>query len=58
MGFDFNVIAALLPSYCGFSFVPRHRVSFFGGLQHNPAHGSPASCDFVVFTGEDDSTFF
>ena len=35
MGFDFIVIAPLLPS-CGFFFVFGHGVSFFGGFQHPP----------------------
>ena len=34
MGFDFIVTGPHLLSHCSFSFVPRHGLSCFGGLQH------------------------
>ena len=59
MGFDFNIIAPLLSTHCGFSFVLGYVESFFGGFQHPPVEGcSVASCDFGVLTGEDESTSF
>ena len=36
MGFDFIVIAPLLPSHCGFFFVFEYGVYFFGGFQRPP----------------------
>ena len=52
MGFDFIVLALLLPSGCSFIFVFGHGVSSFffliDGFQHPPVDGcSTASCDFV-----------
>ena len=53
MEFDFNMIAPLRPSRCGFSFVFGHRMSLFGGFLRPPVDGcSTASCDFGVLTGE------
>ena len=47
MGFDFIVIAPLLPSCCSFFFVFGHEVSFVGGFQCPPVDGySTASCNF------------
>ena len=52
MGFDFNMIAPLLPSRCSFSFVLGHGVSFFWS-KHPRVNGcSAASCDFGVPTDE------
>ena len=42
MGFDFFMIAPLLPSCCGFYFVFGSGVSFFGGFQHSPAEKTMA----------------
>ena len=53
MEFDFNMIALLQLSCCGFSFVLGHRMSLFGGFPHPPVDGcTTASCDFGVLTGE------
>ena len=53
MEFDFNMIAPLLPSCCGFFFVLGHGMSLFGGFPHPLVDGcSTASCDFGVLTGE------
>ena len=43
MGFDFIVIAPLLPSCCGFFFVFGCGLSFFGGFQHPPVDGRAAA---------------
>ena len=49
----------LLLSCCGFSFALGRGVSFFGGIQHFPVDGcSAASCNFGVFSGEDECTPF
>ena len=38
---------------------PRHRVSFFGGIQCSPVNGgSAASCNFGVLAGENECTSF
>ena len=59
MGFDFIVIAPLLPSRCDYSFVPEPEVSLFDGFQCPPIDGhSTASCDFGGFAGEDEHTSF
>ena len=51
-GLILNMIAPFLPSYCGFSFVLGHGVSFFGRFQHPPVDGcSVASCNFGVLSG-------
>ena len=57
--FILNAIAFLLPSFWCFFCACEHRVSFFGEIQHSPVYGcSAASCDFGVFTGEDEYTSF
>ena len=58
IAFDFNMIAPLLPSCCGFSFVLQNGVSLlFGGFQHPPVNGcSAASCEFGILAGEDECT--
>ena len=54
-----NAILPLLPSCLGFSFALGCGVYFFGGIQHSPTGGcSAASCNFGVFTGEDEHMFF
>ena len=59
MGFDFIMIAPLLPSNCCFSLVLGCGLSFLGGRQHPPVNGcSTAGCDFGVLTGEDELMFF
>ena len=59
MGFDFSMITPLLLSHCGFSFVFRCGVSFFGGFQHLPVDGgSTASCNFAALAGGDEHTPF
>jgi len=59
MGFDFIVIAPLLPSCCSFFFVFGHEVSFVGGFQCPPVDGySTASCNFGVLAGVDEYTSF
>ena len=40
MGFNFNMITSLLPSYCGSSFVFGQGVHFFGGFEPPPVDGS------------------
>ena len=50
MGFDFIVIAPLLPSHCGFFFLFGCRVSFLVGSSVFLVDGcSAVSCDFGVF---------
>ena len=50
MGFEFIMIAPLLPSRCGFLFVFGCRVSFFGRFQCFFVNGcSAVTCDFGVF---------
>ena len=58
IAFDFNMIAPLLPSCCGFSFVLQNGVSFlFDGFQHPPVNGClAASCEFGILAGEDECT--
>ena len=52
-----NVISPLLPSFWGFFFALRCRVSFFHRIQCSPVNGcSAASCNFGVLTGEDEHT--
>ena len=59
MGFDFIMIAPLLPSDWGFFFVFGHGVSFFGGFQHPPVDGcSAASSNFGVLAEEDEFMSF
>ena len=59
MGFDFTVIAPLLPSHCGFSFVFGFGVSFFGEFQCLPVDDCPAaSCDSGGLTRGSESTSF
>ena len=59
MGFDFIMIASLLPSHCGFFFVFGHGVSFFDGFQSPPVHGcSTVSCDFGAVKGGDECMSF
>ena len=59
MGLDFNMIASLLPSHCGFFFVFGHGASFFDGLQCPPIHGcSTVGCDFGALTGGDECMSF
>ena len=57
--FDFIMIAPLLQSYCGFSFVFGCGVSLIGGFQYPPVNGcSTDSCDFSVLTGGDECMSF
>ena len=59
MGFDFTVIAALLPSCWSFFFVFGFRESFIGVFQHPSVDGcSTASCNFGVPTGGDEHVSF
>ena len=59
MGFDFIMIAPLLPSHCGFFFVFGCEISFFGGFLCLPVDGcSMAGCNFDVLIGGDEHTFF
>ena len=59
MGFDFSVIAPLLPPHCSFCFVFECGVSFFGQPQHLPADGcSTASCDFSALAAGYEHTSF
>ena len=54
-----NVISPLLQSCWGFSYALGRWVSFFGGIQRSPVDGcSAVSCNFGVFTGEDEHTSF
>ena len=58
MGFDFIVIAPLLPSHCGFSFVFGRGV-FFGEFQCLPVDDSSAvSCDSGALTRGSEPTSF
>ena len=51
-GLILNMIAPFLPSYCGFSLVLGHGVSFFCRFQHPPVDGcSAVSCNFGVLSG-------
>ena len=59
MGFDFIVIAPLLPSCCGFFFVFGCGLSFFGGLQHPPVDGrAAAGSDFGALGDGNECTSF
>ena len=59
MGFDFIVIAPLLPSCCSSFFIFGHEVSFVGGFQGPPVDGcSTTSCNFGVLAGGDEYTSF
>ena len=59
MRFDFNVIAPLLPSHCGFSIVLECGVFFLGGFQHPAVDGhSAASFDFGVLREEEHTSFY
>ena len=52
-GLILNMILTLLWSLGGFSFVLRHGISLFGGIQHSPMDGcSAASCNFGVLAGD------
>ena len=56
-GLILNMILTLLPSLWGFSFVLRHGISLFGGIQHSPVDGCSAmSCNFGVLATEDEYT--
>ena len=58
-GLILNVISPLLQSCWGFSYALGRGVSFFGGIQRSPIDGcSAVSCNFGVFTGEDEHTSF
>ena len=53
MGFDFIMIAPVLPSRCSFFFVFGHGISFFGQLHRPPINGCwTASWDFGVLADE------
>ena len=57
--FDFNIIAPLLQSHCGFSFVLGHGVSFLCGFQHPLVDGcSAASFNFGVLTEGECTSFY
>ena len=59
MGFDFTLIAPLLPSHCGFSFVFGCGGIFSGKFQCLPFNDCPAaSCDSGVLTRGSESTSF
>ena len=54
-----SAFSSLLSSCWGFSFSLGHGIYFFGGIQHSPVDScSAASCNFGVFTGEDEHTSF
>ena len=58
MGFDFSVIAPLLPSHCGFSCLWMWGI-FFGEFQCLPVDNCPAaSCDSGVLTRGSESMSF
>ena len=58
-GFDFIMVASLLLSHCGSSFVFGYGVSFFGGFQHPPVGGcSTTTCSFGVLTKGDEHMAF
>ena len=59
-GFDFIMIVPLLLSCCGFFFVFRCGVSFFGEFQHPPLDGcSTASCNFgALIEGNEHMPFY
>ena len=59
MGFDFIMIALLLPSHCSFFFVFEHGVSFSGGFQHPPVDGHSTSiCNFGALAGVELMSFY
>ena len=59
MGFDFIVIAPLLPSWCSFFFVFECGVSFFGGFQHPlVSESSTASGNFGALAGDECTPFY
>ena len=60
MGFDFIVIAPLLPSHCGFSFVFGCGVSFFGEFQCLPDDDfSAVSCNSgALARGSESMSFY
>ena len=59
IGFDFIMIAPLLPSPCSFFFILGCGVSFFSGSQCPPVYScSTARCDFGDLAGEDEHTAF
>ena len=58
VGFDFSMMAPLLPPRCSF-FVFECGVSFFGQPQHPPVDGcSTASCDFSALAAGYEHTSF
>ena len=58
-GLILNAISPFLPSFWGFSFALGRGVSFFGGIQHSPAHGcSATSFNFGALAGEDECMSF
>ena len=58
-GFDFIMIAPLLPSSAASPLSLDGGVSFFGGFQHVPVDGfSTASCNFGALAGGDERTSF
>ena len=56
MGFDFIVIASLLPSHCGFFFVFEYGVYFFGGFQRPPVMVVQQLAVILVLLREEMST--
>ena len=60
VGFDFIMIAPLLPCHRGLSVVLEQGISFLGeGFQHPPVNSCPtACCNFGVLTGEDEHMSF
>ena len=58
MGFDFIIIAPLLPFLWSFFFVFGHEESFFGGFLCPPFDGcSTASCSFGALSGDEHTSF-
>ena len=58
-GFDFIMIAPLLPSSAASPLSLDGGVSFFGGFQHVPVDGfSTASCNFGALAGGDEYMSF
>ena len=59
MGFDFVMIAPLLPSHWSFFLAFGHGVSYFDGFLYPPIDGcSTASCSFGALTGGDECMSF
>ena len=59
--FDVIVIVSLLPSHCGFFFVPGYKVCFSVGSRNFAVvvdGCSEVSCDFGVLVRRDDIIFF